>query len=151
MSHNPVNHPAQPVYRALSGLIGLYLVIFGGLGVIETAGGKLFDQSDVLVLGQSTNLAHALLSIALGLVILIAAVIGRNVDVRLNKPLAYGFMALALAELAVLRTDANILNFSVTTCIVTMIIGIVLLLAAMYGKVGSDEEHREWQEARLIL
>jgi Domain of unknown function (DUF4383) len=151
MSHNPVNHPAQPVYRALSGLTGLYLVIFGGLGVIETAGGKFFDQSDVLVLGQGTNLAHSVLSIVLGLVVLIAAAIGRNVDVWLNKPLAYGFMALSLAELAVLRTDANILNFSVVTCIVTMIIGLVLLLAAMYGKVGSDDEHREWQEARLIL
>lgn len=151
MSHNPVNHPAQPIYRTLCGLIGLYLVIFGGLGIIETAGGMLFDQSDIVVLGQGTNLAHSLLCIVLGLVVLIAAGVGRNVDVRINKPLGYGFMALGLAELAVLRTDANVLNFSVTTCIVTMVIGLVLLLAAMYGKVGSEDEHRAWQEGRLIL
>ncbi|HEX7745650.1 MAG TPA: DUF4383 domain-containing protein [Micromonosporaceae bacterium] len=151
MSHNPVNHPAQPVYRAISGLIGIYLVIFGGLGIIETAGGTFFAQSDVRVLGQGTNIAHSLLSIGLGLVVLIAAIVGRNVDVRVNKPLAYAFMALAVASLAVLRTDANVLNFSVATCIVTMVIGLALLLAAMYGKVGSDDEHQEWQKARLIL
>lgn len=151
MSHNPVNHPAQPVYRALSGLTGLYLVIFGGLGVIETAGGQFFDRIDILVLGQGTNLAHSLLSIVLGLVVLIAAGIGRNVDVRVNKPLSYGFMALGLAALAVQRTDANVLNFSVTTCIVTMVIGLVLLLAAMYGRVGTEDEHRAWQEGRAVL
>lgn len=151
MSHNPVNHPAQPVYRTLAALAGVYLVIFGGLGAIETSGGKFFDQGDALVLGQGTNLAHSLLSVCLGLIILIAAGLGRNVDVRVNKPLAYGFMALGVAELAVLRTDANILNFTVATCIATMVIGLVLLLAAMYGKVGSEDEHRAWQEGRLIL
>ena len=45
MGHNPVNHPAQPIWRAISGLTGLYLVIFGVLGVIETAGNDFFSHT----------------------------------------------------------------------------------------------------------
>lgn len=151
MAHNPVNHPARPVYRAIAGLTGLYLVIFGVLGLLETSGSELFAQDDTLVLGQGLNLGGSILSIVLGGIILAVVGVGRNLDVRVNSVLAYGFMALGLAELAVLRTDANYLNFSVTTCMVMMVIGLVLLLASKYGKVGSEEEAQAWREARLLL
>ena len=151
MAHTPVNHPARPVYRAIGGLTGLYLAIFGVLGVIETSGGEFFAQDDTLVLGQGTNLGNSVISLALGLIILIAIGIGRNLDARLNKWLGYGLMALGLVCLAVLRTDANALNYSVSTSIVTMLIGVVLLMAGLYGKVGTDEEARASQHARLFL
>ncbi|MBF9129239.1 DUF4383 domain-containing protein [Plantactinospora sp. S1510] len=150
MSHNPVNHPARPIYRAIGGLTGVYLVLFGVLGIVETSGGEFFAQDDTLVLGQGTNLGNSVLSIVLGLVILAATLIGRNVDVALNKPLGYALMALGAAALAVLRTDANYLNFSVATSIVVMILGLVLLMAGMYGKVGSDDEARAFEHARLF-
>jgi hypothetical protein len=150
MGHNPVNHPAQPIWRAISGLTGLYLVIFGVLGVIETAGNDFFSQEDMKVLGQGTNLAHSVFSILIGLVVLAATGIGRNVDVALNKPLAYAFMALGLAGLAVMQTSANFFNVTMVTAIVTMLIGLALLMAAMYGKVGSDEEHKAWKDGRLV-
>ena len=151
MAHNPVNHPARPVFRALGGLIGLYLLAFGILGVIQTSGDKAFAQDDTLVLGQGANLASSVLFIVLGLIIFAVTVIGRNVDVAVYRVLSYGFLALGLAELAVLRTDANYLNFSVVTCIVIMILGLALLLAGMYSKVGSDEDAKAWQDARLVL
>lgn len=151
MAHNPVNHPAQPIYRRIGGLIGLYLVIFGVLGVIETSGGDFFVQDDSLVLGQGTNLGHSLISAGLGAIILIATGIGRNLDAAVNKWLAYVFMVMGLGALALLRTDANVLNFTIFTCMVTMVIGLVLLTAGMYGKVGTDEENRAWQEGRLML
>lgn len=150
MGHNPVNHPAQPIWRAISGLTGLYLVIFGVLGVIEAAGNDFFSQEDMKVLGQGTNLAHSVFSILIGLVVLAATGIGRNVDVALNKPLAYVFMALGLAGLAVMQTSANFFNVTMVTAIVTMLIGLALLMAAMYGKVGSDEEHKAWKDGRLV-
>lgn len=151
MAHNPVNHPARPVYRAVAGLTGLYLVIFGLLGVLETGGSALFAQDDTLVLGQGANLGWSIISALLGVIILAAAGIGRNVDIQVNTILAYGLMVLGLAELAVLRTDANYLNFSVTTCVVVMLAGLVLLMAAMYGKVGSEDEAQASREARLLL
>lgn len=151
MAHNPVNHPARPVFRSLGGLIGLYLVIFGAIGVVQTNGDEPFTQDGTLVLGQGANLGASVLFIVLGVIILAAAVIGRNVDVAVNGLLSYGFMALGLAGLAVLRTDANYLNFSVLTCIVTMILGLALLLSQKYGRVGSEEEAKAWQQARLLL
>lgn len=148
--HNPVNHPAQPVFRALSGLVGLYLVIFGVIAVIVTADDGFFSQDELKVLGQGTNLAHAVFCILVGLVILAAAGIGRNVDVAVNKPLAYVLLAIGLAELAVMQTSANLFNFTMVTVIVTMVFGLALLMAGMYGKVGTDEEHKAWKDARLL-
>ena len=151
MAHNPVNHPAQPIYRAIGGLVGIYLAIFGILGVVATRGGELFAQDDVLVLGQGTNLGHSLLAIVMGAVILVAAGIGRNRDVAINKVLAFALIIMGLGSLALERTDVNILNFTDITCLVSMFLGIVLLAAGMYGKIGTQEEHEAWQKGRLVL
>ncbi|MEH0820839.1 MULTISPECIES: DUF4383 domain-containing protein [unclassified Micromonospora] len=151
MAHTPVNHPARPIYRAIGGLVGLYLVVFGVLGLITSAGSDLFAQDDTKVLGQGTNLGFSLLSILLGIVVLVGTVIGRNLDVAINQLLAYGLMVLGLAELAFLQTDANIFNFTIMTDIVVLTLSLVLLMVGMYGKVGTDEEKEAWEKARLVL
>ncbi|MGK5442320.1 DUF4383 domain-containing protein [Micromonospora sp. URMC 105] len=151
MAHTPVNHPARPIYRAIGGLVGLYLVVFGVLGLIASAGNDLFAQDDTKVLGQGTNLGFSLLSILLGIVVLAGTVIGRNLDVAINQFLAYGLMVLGLAELAFLQTDANIFNFTIITDIVVLTLSLVLLMAGMYGKVGTDEEKEAFEKARLVL
>ncbi|NES14227.1 MULTISPECIES: DUF4383 domain-containing protein [Micromonospora] len=151
MSHTPVNHPARPIYRAIGGLVGLYFVVFGVLGIIVSAGNDVLAQDDTKVLGQGTNLGFSLLSVVLGAMILLGVVIGRNLDVAINQWLAYALIALGLAELALLQTSANIFNFSIMTDIVVLVLALVLLMAGMYGKVGTDQEHEEWQKARLVL
>ncbi|MEV0428015.1 DUF4383 domain-containing protein [Micromonospora sp. NPDC050495] len=151
MSHTPVNHPARPVYRAIGGLVGLYFIVFGVLGIIASAGDEVLAQDDTKVLGQGTNLGFSLLAILLGAVILLGVVIGRNLDVLINQWMAYGLIGLGLAELAFLHTDANIFNFSIMTDVVILVLALVLLMAGMYGKVGTDDEHEAWQKARLVL
>ncbi|MFK3984592.1 DUF4383 domain-containing protein [Micromonospora sp. NPDC050397] len=152
MAHNPVNHPARPIYRAIGGLTGLYLVIFGVLGLIETSGSELFVQDQTTtVLGQGTNLGHSALAAVLGLITLIATGVGRNVDAAVNKWFGYLLMVVSLAGLAVIRTDANYLNFTVAGVVVTMFLGLVLLMAGMYGRVGSEDEARAWRDGRLVL
>ncbi|MFE9652782.1 DUF4383 domain-containing protein [Micromonospora sp. NPDC006431] len=151
MAHTPVNHPARPIYRAIGGLVGLYFVVFGVLGVIVSLGNDFLAQDDTTVLGQGTNLGFSLVSIIVGALILLGTVIGRNLDVMINQWLSYALMALGLAALAFLRTDANILNFSVATVIVVLLLALVLLMAGMYGKVGTDEEREAFEKARLVL
>jgi RsiW-degrading membrane proteinase PrsW (M82 family) len=152
MAHNPVNHPARPIYRAIGGLTGLYLVIFGVLGLIETGGSEFFAQDQTTtVLGQGTNLGHAVFAVVLGVIILIATGVGRNIDATVNKWFGYLLMAVALAGLAVIRTDANFLNFTIPGVVVTMLAGLVLLMAGMYGRVGSADEARAWRDGRLLL
>ncbi|WBC13891.1 DUF4383 domain-containing protein [Micromonospora sp. WMMA1998] len=151
MAHTPVNHPARPIYRAIGGLVGLYFVVFGGLGIIASAGNDFFAQDDTKVLGQGTNMGFSLLSVLIGVVILVGTAIGRNLDVAINQWLAYTLMAIGLAALAFIQTDANIVNFSIMTVVVVMTLALVLLMVGMYGKVGTDDEHEAWQKARLVL
>ncbi|MEU6077002.1 DUF4383 domain-containing protein [Micromonospora sp. NPDC047074] len=151
MAHTPVNHPARPVYRAIGGLTGLYLVAFGAVGAIASAGNELFAQDDTQVLGQGTNLGFSLLSALLGVVVLAGTAIGRNIDVAINQWLAYALMVISLGGLAFIQTEANIFNFSVFTVIVLMVASLILLMVGMYGKVGTDEEQEAWQKARLVL
>lgn len=151
MSHNPVNHPARPIYRAIGGLVGLYFAVFGVLGIVASAGNDVLAQDDTKVFGQGTNLAWSLLAVLLGLAVLAGTVLGRNLDVAINKALAYALLVIGLAELAFLQTDANLFNWSILTVIVVLVLALVLLMAAMYGKVGTDEENEAWQKARLVL
>ncbi|NBE81282.1 DUF4383 domain-containing protein [Micromonospora rubida] len=151
MAHTPVNHPARPIYRAIGGLVGLYFVVFGVLGIIASAGNDFLAQDDTKVLGQGTNLGFSLLSILLGVAIVAGTVIGRNLDVAINQWLAYALMVLGLAELAFLHTDANIFNFTIFTDIVVLTLSLVLLMVGMYGKIGTEEETEAWQKARLVL
>jgi hypothetical protein len=151
MAHFPVNHPLRPTYRALGGLAGLYLIVFGVLGLIETSGDEVFAQNDAEALWQGTNLGHSVISIAAGVIILIGVGVGRNIDAAIHKWFGYGLAALSLAGLAVMRTDANYLNFTMPTVIVTMVLALVLLMAGMYGKLGTDEQAQASREARLFL
>ncbi|WP_406074855.1 DUF4383 domain-containing protein [Micromonospora sp. NBC_01638] len=151
MAHTPVNHPARPVYRAIGGLTGLYLVVFGVLGIITSTGNDIFAQDGTRVLGQGTNLGFSLLSVLLGIVVLVGTALGRNIDVAINQWLSYAMMVISLAGLAFIRTDANIFNLSITTVIVMMAAALVLLMVGMYGKVGSEDEVEAFQKARLVL
>ncbi|TDC73130.1 DUF4383 domain-containing protein [Micromonospora sp. KC606] len=151
MAHTPVNHPARPIYRAIGGLVGLYFVVFGVLGAIASLGNEFFAQDDTKVLGQGTNLGYSLVSIVIGGVVLAGIAIGRNIDVAINQFLAYALMVIGLASLAFLQTDANIFNFTIFTDIVVLTLSLVLLMVAMYGKVGTDEEREVFEKARLVL
>ncbi|MFG1884350.1 DUF4383 domain-containing protein [Micromonospora sp. NPDC049102] len=151
MAHTPINHPARPIYRAIGGLTGLYLVVFGVLGIIASAGNEVLAQDDTKVLGQGTNLGFSLLCVLLGLVVLVGTGLGRNIDVAINQWLAYTLMVIGLGALAFIRTDANIFNVNVLTVVVVLSASLVLLMAGMYGKVGTDEEAEAFHKARLVL
>jgi hypothetical protein len=142
MSHIPVNHHLRPLYRTLATLIGLYLIVFGAVGFAQTTGEDVFGRGDVWALGLRTNLAFSIASIVAGVVIVLAVFVGRNVDAAVNLWGGVGFMVAGLAGLALLSTDLNALNFSVSTVIVSFVIGMVLFSAGLYGKSGSAAQAR---------
>ena len=140
-THIPVNHPLRPLYRVLAALVGVYTLVFGIVGFTQTRGTPLFAQSHLpWVLGLRTNLAFALLSIVSGAVLLVSAVIGRNLDYLVNVAGGLVFMLVGMLMLALLRTDANFLGFTVTNCIVSFIIGSIVFTAGLYGRSGSPEQ-----------
>ncbi|MCM0676233.1 DUF4383 domain-containing protein [Micromonospora phytophila] len=146
MAHFPVNHPARPIYRVLAGLIGLYILLFGVWGVVQTIGDPLFDRSSTWVLGLRTNLAFSLASVIFGAVLIIGASRRGNLGHYMNLTAGIVFLVTSILMMSVLQTEANFLNFSMSTVLVSMVFGLVLLGTGLYDKVGSDE-HAE-QERR---
>ena len=145
MVHIPVNHQLRPLYRALSGLIGAYLIAFGITGVILNRGNGPFRQHGLpSALGLHANMGFAIVSIVVGLVLLVGAIIGRNIDQRINLYGSAVFMLAGLFMLVFLNSRLNFLGFTVATCVVSLLIGLALLICGLYGKVGVAEDvHRE--------
>lgn len=148
MAHFPVNHPARPLYRAFSGLVGLYILAFGILGVIKCWGQPLFARDGNWVLGLRTNLAFALVSVLFGAFLLIGASRRGNLGHYMNLTAGIVFMVTGLAMMTVLRTEANFLNFSMSTVIVSLIFGLLLLATGLYDKVGPPEHAHAEQRYR---
>ncbi|MDG4803027.1 DUF4383 domain-containing protein [Micromonospora sp. WMMD980] len=146
MAHFPVNHPARPLYRVLSGLIGLYILAFGVWGVFETWGDGLFGRSANSALGLRTNLAFSLVSVVFGAVLMLGASRRDNLGHYMNLTAGAVFLVTGILMMSVLQTSANFLNFSMSTVIVSMLFGLILLATGLYDKVGppehADEERR---------
>ena len=153
MSHTPVNHPLRPLYRVVGFLAGAYLVVFGIVGLIQTSGEDVTGANDKLVLGQGSNLLLSIISLAVGAIVIIATVIGRNLDTAADKYLGWGLLVLGTYGLAFSRTDANVFGQDIQTVIVTYIVGIVLITVSLYSKVapaaqaGAPRQVREGRTA----
>jgi hypothetical protein len=137
MSHIPVNHHLRPLYRALAVLVAAYVVVFGIVGVIQSADYEPFAQDHIIALGLRTNLAFSIASIAAGGLILLSVLVGRGLYYVMGLWGGAAFMVVGLAMLSLLRTDLNVLNFSIATVIVSFVIGMVLFSAGLYGRSGS--------------
>lgn len=139
MAHLPVNHPLRPLLRVITTLVGLYILAFGVVGLVDTWGLAFFDRGENWALGLRTNPAFSLLSILTGAVVAAGAIIGRNVDHFINLAGGVVFLVAGLVMMTLLHTGANLLNFSMTNCTVSYLIGLTLLWAGLYGKTGSRE------------
>jgi hypothetical protein len=141
MPHIPVNHPLRRLYKTLTAFAGLFILIFGIIGLIKTHGAPLFSQENLpRVFGLRTNLAFAILSIAGGIVMLAAVVVGRNLDHYMEIAAGGVFILVGLVELTLLQTNANFLGFSMVNCVVSFILGMVVFAAGLYGKTGTDKD-----------
>lgn len=141
MAHIPVNHPLRRLYKTLTAFAGLFILIFGIIGLIKTHGAPLFSQDNLpRVFGLRTNLAFAILSVAGGIVMLAAVVVGRNIDHYMEIAAGGVFILVGLVELTLLQTNANFLGFSMVNCVVSFILGMVVFAAGLYGKTGTEED-----------
>lgn len=149
MAHVPINHHLQPLYRVLAALCGLYVLVFGIVGVVQTRGLSTFAQDGLpSVLGLQSNRGFAILSIIAGVIVLGGALIGGNLDRGINLGASIVFLVAGMAMMILLQTDLNFLGFSVATCIVSFVLGLVLFTAALYGKVGTAEDVRREEAFR---
>ena len=148
MSHLPRNHPLRAFYRFLAALAGAFCLAFGITGLINSSGHGFFEQDSVRALGLPTNSAFAVASIIVGSAVVVAALWGRNSDRWVNLVAGPIFLVAGLLMLSLLRTEANFFNFAVSTCVVSFVIGMVLLTAGLYGHATSPEEAAQHEAFR---
>ncbi|MBB2945981.1 hypothetical protein FB565_005739 [Actinoplanes lutulentus] len=152
-SHIPVNHPLRAIYRIVGFVVGAYLVVFGVLGAIQTAGEPFANETGIRVLGQETNMLSSLIHIAVGALVLIGTAIGKNLDVAIDKYLGWAILVMGSYALATIRTDANFFGYSISTVVVTYLAGLLLITVSLYSKVvpesraGAPRQVREGRTA----
>ncbi|RFU86187.1 DUF4383 domain-containing protein [Streptomyces triticagri] len=137
--HLPVDHRLSKVYRIGAGLTGLLLLAFGILGLINRIG--FFDTGGDSVAGLNTNGALSVLSICVGLLLFAGMVIGGNFASTLNMVLGIAFILSGFVNLALLETGLNFLAFRIQNVLFSFVVGVLLMLFGMYGRVGSALPH----------
>ena len=117
---------AVAVVILLFGLLGFA----GGLGFFSTEGQP--------VLGMSSNGLLSTVSVLTAVVLLAAALRGPRVASTVMIVVGTLFLLSALGNLAVLRTDFNVLAFEMTNVAFSVVAGLVLLLLGAYGRLTGN-------------
>ncbi|MBV9022936.1 MAG: DUF4383 domain-containing protein [Streptomycetaceae bacterium] len=133
--HLPVDHRLSQVYRVGAGLMGLVLLAFGILGLLNKVG--FFSTHGHTVVGLSSNGALSVLSIFVGILLFMGMVIGGNFASSLNMVLGVLFVLSGFIHLAILDTNANYLAFRIPNVLFSFVFGLVLMTFGMYGRVHS--------------
>ncbi|MGW2024285.1 DUF4383 domain-containing protein [Streptomyces decoyicus] len=137
--HLPVDHRLSKVYRIGAGLMGLVLVAFGVLGLTHHIG--FFDTGGDTVAGLNTNGALSVLSIVFGAILVAGMVLGGNFASTLNIVFGCLFLLSGFVNLALLETDANFLAFQLQNVLFSFVVGLMLLVFGMYGRVSGGLPH----------
>ncbi|MGW1466295.1 DUF4383 domain-containing protein [Streptomyces sp. NPDC002308] len=135
----PVDHRLSQVYRIGAGLMGLVLLVFGILGLIDKIG--FFDTGGDTVAGLNTNGALSILSICVGVLLFGGMVVGGNKASTLNMTVGVLFIASGFVNLALLDTGLNFLAFEMQNVLFSFIVGLMLMFFGMYGRVSGGLPH----------
>ncbi len=136
----PVDHRLVLVWRIGAGLGGVFLIVFGCLGLADHPG-FLSTEGDEIA-GMSTNGALSILSVVVGGILVIAAFVGGNVAANVNMAVGVLFVLSGFYGLIVLdRPDANILNFGIHNVVFAFVFGVVITTFGMYGRVSAHLPH----------
>ena len=137
--HLPVDHRLSKVYRVGAGLMGLLLLAFGILGLVDRIG--FFDTGGDTVAGLNTNGALSILSICVGLLLFVGMIIGGNFASTLNMVLGVAFIVSGFVNLALLDSDMNFLAFQMQNVLFSFVVGLLLMIFGMYGRVSGGLPH----------
>jgi hypothetical protein len=111
--------------------------VIGVFGVLGFAGGLAFFSTEgEMVLGLSSNGALSTVSVVTAAVLVFSAFRSPRTASTIMMTIGVLFLVSALANLAVLRTDLNVLAFRMPNVIFSILAGLVLLTLGAYGRVG---------------
>ncbi|MYV52192.1 DUF4383 domain-containing protein [Streptomyces sp. SID3212] len=135
----PLDHKLNQVYRIGAGLIGLALLVFGILGLIDRIG--FFTTGSDTVAGLNTNGTLSVISICVGVILFAGMVIGGNAASTLNAFFGVVFIGSGFVNLALLDSGHNFLAFRMQNVLFSFVVGILLMFFGMYGRVSGGLPH----------
>ena len=107
-----------------------------GLGLAD--GLAYFSTDGERIAGLSSNGLLSTISLVTALVLVVAAFRSSRVASTTMLVIGVLFLVSALANLAVLETDLNLLAFSMANVIFSIVAGLVLLTLGAYGRVSGN-------------
>ncbi|MDA5285948.1 DUF4383 domain-containing protein [Streptomyces sp. NPDC054904] len=142
----PVDHPLNRVHRIGAALCGLLLLVFGCLGFADSL--SAFDTAGRSVAGLSTNGLLSAISVLVGLLLFVAALIGGNFASTVNIGVGVLFVVSGFVHLFLLGRPGNILDFGMSNVIFSFLMGLLVMTFGMYGRVsgGLPHDNPYWQK-----
>ena len=144
-NHLPKDHRLGRVYRYGAGLMGLLLLVFGVLGLLDQL--TFFSTQGDRVLGLSSNGLLSVISIVAAAILIAGAVIGGNTASNINLGMGLVFYISGFVNLGLLDTQANFLAFHLQNVMFSFAVGVMLMTFGAYGRVsgGLPHDNPYWQ------
>lgn len=130
----PGPHRVHTVHRVGAAAIGGFLVLFGVLGL--SGGLGLLSTRGSVVMGLTTNGLLSVISLLVGVLLIAAAVRGGTVASTVSIVAGVGFLVSAVANVFVLGTEMNMLAFSFSNVVFSLVVGCFLLFLGAYGRIS---------------
>jgi hypothetical protein len=124
------------VQRVGAVAVALVILVFGLLGFAGGLG--FFSTEGQPVLGMSSNGLLSTVSVLTAVVLLAAALRGPRIASTVMIVVGSLFLLSALVNLAVLRTNFNLLAFEMSNVAFSVAAGLVLLLLGAYGRLTGN-------------
>lgn len=138
------------VHRIGAVFMGLVLWAFGILGLVSRLG--FFETTGNDVVGLSSNGLLSVISLVVGAVLIAAGARGGSTASTVTAGVGGLFILSGFANLAFLNTQVNVLNFTIPNVFFSFVVGVILLLIGLYGRVSgglsSDNPYRREREGR---
>lgn len=122
------------VHRIGAVVIGLGIAVFGVLGIANSL--DYFSTDGDRIAGLSTNGLLSAVSLVTGAVLVVAALRGGRTASTTTTVIGTLFLVSGLANLLVLDTELNLLNFEFPNVVFSLVTGMVLLFLGLYGRVS---------------
>ncbi len=128
----PPGHGPDRVHRIGAAALGVGLFLFGILGFVYQL--EFLTVRGETVLGLSSNGLLSTISIVVGGVLIAAALRGGRLASTISASIGVLFLLSGLLNLAVLKTEFNLLAFRLSNVIFSFVVGMLLLFLGAYGR-----------------
>jgi hypothetical protein len=149
-SRPDARHPLFWVHRIGAAVVALVLWAFAGVSFASTPG--FVTTHGARALGMTGNGLLATISVVVGAILVVAAVLGGPIASTTCVVLGGLFLVSGLGNLFVLNGPANYLAFTFPNVAFSLVVGLVLLSIGLYGRASgqlpADNPYRQARGGR---